>query len=158
MLSVAKILKSHGTDGGVLIGLSGAGFEEISQKEPVYIFFDGLPVPYFISDPTPKGSGRMVVHLTDVENLEDAEELVGKEIFLDSESVEDDEPDFAGWTVLDKGVKLGVVSDYEPIPGNPCLYVETPSGQVMVPLHKDFVIEIDEESGALNLDLPAGLY
>lgn len=159
MLSVAKILKSHGTDGSVLALLSSAWDEELETKGPVFVIFDGLPVPYFIESFTAKGPDKAVIRLTDSGNLEDAEELVGREIFIDAEDTDEvEDSDFTGWTVLDKGIRLGEVSDYEPIPGNLCLYVETPSGQVMIPLHEDFIIETDPGKRTMNLDLPAGLY
>ena len=49
MLPIAKILKSDGTDGGLLISERGVDFfSDIDRKEPVFIEFDGLPVPFFI--------------------------------------------------------------------------------------------------------------
>ena len=41
MLNVAKILKSNGTDGGLLIS-SPVDFESLDFAEPVYLEFDGL--------------------------------------------------------------------------------------------------------------------
>ena len=158
MLSVAKILKSHGTDGGVLAGLRRITPGEIDIKEPVFIEFDGLPVPFFIERMEPKGTDKLILHLNDVSNLEDAEELVGKEIFLDAELEEEEEPDFVGWTVLDRGKTVGKVADYEPIPGNLCLYVDAPSGRVMIPLHEDLILAVDSEKKIVDLDIPSGLY
>jgi len=158
MLSVAKILKSHGTDGGVLVGLRRIVCEEIDIKEPVYISFDELPVPFFIEKMEAKGTDKLIIHLNDVHNLQDAEELVGKDIFLDAEQEGEEGPDFVGWTVLDKGVRIGEVSDYEPIPGNLCLYVQTASGQVMIPLHEELILGVDSKKKILDIDIPAGLY
>ena len=154
MLRIAKILKSNGTDGGLLIGMYGIDASELDLSEPVFIEFDGLPVPFFIQTLQPKGTGKAVIHVNDVRNLADAEELVGRSVFLEGEWEEDDEEDFTGWTVLDKGKKVGTVSGAEPIPGNYCLYV----GDIMIPLHEDFLISADEERKILNLDLPEGLY
>lgn len=154
MLQIAKILKSNGTDGGVLIGLRDISAQEIDLQEPVFIEFDGLPVPFFIQSIQPKGTNRAIVYLNDICNLKDAEEVVGRAVYLDAEWEEEEEADFVGWTILDKGVKLGEVTGIEPIPGNYCLYV----GDIMIPLNEDFVINIDEDRQELDLDLPAGLY
>ena len=88
MLAVAKIVKSFGTDGGLLLS-SNVDLDTLDFKEPVFITFDGLQVPFFILDCTPKG-GKVVVHLNDVNNLEDAEEIVGRTIYADVELEEDD--------------------------------------------------------------------
>lgn len=154
MLQIAKILKSNGTDGGILVGLYDCCTEDFDLKEPVYIEFDGLPVPFFIESIQPKGTTKAIMHITDVCSLEDAEEIVGRPMFLDAEWEDDDEPDFTGWTVFDRGQELGTVTGSEPIPGNYCIYV----GEIMIPLHEDFVISADPEARRLDLDLPVGLY
>lgn len=154
MLQIAKILRSNGTDGGVLVGLYDIAPEEIDLKEPVYIEFDGLPVPFFILDITPKGTSKAVIHLNDVVNLTDAEELTGRTIMTDLELEDEAFEDFTGWTVLDNGKEVGVCTGLEPIPGNPCLTI----GEILIPLHEDFIIGVDSERRELNLDLPQGLY
>lgn len=157
MLSVAKVLKSNGTDGGVLVSAPEIDPSEI--KEPVFIEFDGLPVPFFILDCAPHGANKYVLHLNDVLSLEDAEELVGSFIMLPEDSVEnEEEPDFTGWRILDKGVFLGIASGCEPIPGNLCLYVDREDGtSLMVPVHENLVISCNPETRELDLDVPAGL-
>ena len=163
MLQIAKILKSHGTDGGLLIGVRDIEVGQIDLQEPVFIEFDGLPVPFFIQDLQQRGTSRAVIHLNDIVSLEDAEEVVGRALYIEGEWKEEDEPDFTGWTLLSRGERVGTVTGMEPIPGNLCLYVrpsqplgDTPD-EVLVPLHPDLVISVDEEQQLLDLDLPAGL-
>lgn len=164
MLAIARILKSYGTDGGLLVS-SDVDLETLEKGEPVYIVYDGLEVPFFISACTPKGN-RYILHLTDICSLEDADEVVGRDILADV-SEEPDGPDFIGWTVYDaagdadaadaadpRGRCLGVVTDDAPIPGNYCLYV----GELMIPLHEDFIVSVDPERRELVLNLPVGLY
>ncbi|MBP5566534.1 MAG: hypothetical protein J6X57_03475 [Bacteroidales bacterium] len=157
MLPVAKVVKSFGTDGGLLLS-SDVDLESLDFKEPVFIVFDGLQVPFFILDYQAKGA-RAVVHLNDVCNLEDAEELVGRTIYADVEMEDDGELDFTGWTILDHGKEIGRCTGLEAIPGNPCLNVELSDGrEILIPLHEDFVVSVDESSRTLSLNLPDGLY
>ena len=159
MLQIAKILKSNGTDGGILIGVRDIDVEEIDLKEPVFITFDGLPVPFFILDLQPKGTSKAIVHLNDVNTLEDAEEIVGRGIFIEGEWEEDEGEDFIGWTIFDRGAAIGTVVDFEDIPGNPCIDVRTENGEeVMLPLHEDFILGVNPEKRILDLNLPEGLY
>lgn len=161
MLKIAKILRSHGTDGGMLVS-GETDLESLDREEPVWLDFDGLQTPFFITECRPRGS-RYILHLNDVTSLKDAEELVGKSILADVEE-EPDGPDFTGWKVFDGSaaggpVLVGTVTGDEPIPGNYCLYVRTEKGdEVLIPLHDDFILSADERSGELVLDLPAGLY
>lgn len=164
MLAVAKIIKSFGTDGGLLLS-SNVDLDTLDFKEPVFITFDGLQVPFFILDCTPKG-GKVVVHLNDVNNLEDAEEIVGCTIYADVELEEDDDLDFTGWAIVDRGRRIGTCTGIEDIPGNPCLEVQLAGSSerartpvsVLIPLHEDFIAEVDENSRTLSLELPDGLY
>ena len=107
MRPIAKILKSNGTDGGILVSLRGADVEEIDSGNPVFIVFDELPVPFFIVSVQRKGASRAVLHLADVENLRDAEELVGRDILVEGEDESSDELDFTGWTLLDRAPRSG---------------------------------------------------
>lgn len=165
MLRIGKIIKSNGTDGGLLVSAPEVELEQI--EGPVYVEFDGLPAPFFFDDCVSRGTSRYIVHMTGVRCLKDAEEMVGRDILFDGEFEEEgSDEDFVGWKVLDgsrddssEPKLVGVVEDYEPIPGNFCLYVRTTSGeQVMIPLHEDFILKVDSQSRTLVLDLPDGLY
>ena len=158
MLRIAKVLKSNGVDGDVLVSAPDVALEEI--QGPVLIDFDGLPAPFFIESCSRRGTGKYVIHLTDVCNLEDAEELVGRFLMSDEVEEEDDAAqDFTGWKVLNRGDYVGTVSDCEPIPGNLCLYLKPAedADEIIIPLHEDLIISIDEDSLTLNLNLPDGL-
>lgn len=159
MLAVAKILKSNGTDGGLLVSSPEYGLDGI--EGPVFVYFDGLPVPFFIDDCTPRGTGRYIVHLTDIRTLKDAEEVVGRELFADVEDdAEGDDADLVGWKVYDRDVLLGVICEVAPIPGNLCVSIERADGgeSLMIPLHEDFIVSVDNEAGIMRLELPEGLY
>ena len=164
LVQIAKVLKSNGTDGGLLLGFRDVSPEDINLTEPVFINFDELPVPFFFDSFSRKGTSKAIVHLTDIRSLEDAEEVVGRDVFALESTIEgyddDDEPsleDFIGMTLYNRETLVGEVVDYEDIPGNPCLYVEAGEGQVMIPLHEDFVLGVDFEKEVLTMDLPDGL-
>ena len=154
---IAKVLKSNGTDGGLLVGFRDIDPEDISLGEPVFIYFDGLPVPFFISSLTRRGNSRAVVHLNDVSSLEDAEELVGQSIWVDWEEEEGDEEglgDLVGWTLVGAGRIIGFLD----IPANPCLEVETKNGtSVLVPFHEDLILSADPDARMLEMEIPDGL-
>ena len=162
MLQIAKILKSNGVDGHVLLGVRDIAPGQIDIKEPLFIVFDGLEVPFFIEDISPRGNTKAVVHLTDVRSFDDAEELVGRDIFVNDlqDGDENDYPDdLLGWTIFtSEGKSLGQVSDYLDIPGNPCIEVsEDGKSPVILPLHEDFVLEVDPETRTVIMELPEGL-
>ncbi|MBO4467259.1 MAG: hypothetical protein J5745_04035 [Bacteroidales bacterium] len=158
MQKIAQVLKSNGTDGELLVSFFDVLPEDIDLQEPVFIYFAGLPVPFYFESFTPRGTNRALVRLTGVHNLKDADELAGSAVFADYFEEEDTE-DLTGWSVLDAatGVKIGLIIGYEDIPGNLCVYVDTAKGQVLLPLHEDLVAAMDHDKREITLTIPEGL-
>ena len=106
MLQVAQVLKSNGTDGELVMGFREIAPEDINLKEPVFIYFDGLPVPFFIESFTKRGNTKALVHLTGISSMEDVEEITGKIVYVAEDSLpeltleEDGYAALVGWTVL----------------------------------------------------------
>jgi 16S rRNA processing protein RimM len=158
MQKIAQVLKSNGREGELLVGFVGIAPEDIDLEEPVFIEFDGLPVPFYFESFTPRGNTRALVRLTGVRNLTDAEELVGRDVCAEDDLYEDEEEDLTGWTVLDAdGTEVGTVTAHEDIPGNPCIWVETGHGEVLVPLREELVLDLDEQKETLRMEIPEGL-
>ena len=143
MLRIGKVLKSNGTDGGLILSLFDILPEDIDLQEPVFIEFDGLPVPFYFESFTPKGSNRALVKITGVRSLKDADELTGADVYADYFE-EDEEEDFTGWAVLNQdGVQVGE---------------ERPDGtEVLLPFHEDLVLAVDESKQTLSLTIPEGI-
>ena len=157
MQKIAQVLKSNGTDGELLVSFFDIDPEEIDLQEPVFIYMDGLPVPFYFEAFTRRGVNRALVHLTGVHSLKDADELAGQPIFADYFEVDEDS-DLTGWTVLSaSGATVGMIVGYEDIPGNLCVYVDTPDGEKLIPLHPDLVLDMDQSAHTITLQIPEGL-
>ena len=154
---IAKVLKANGTDGAILIGCRDISPEDISLEEPVFVYFDGLPVPFFVNSLVRRGNSKAIVTLDGVTSLRDAEELVGQAVWADYFEGEEEEEgldELVGWTL--KGA--GTIVDFVDIPANPCLEVETANGtKVLVPFNEELVISADPETKELVMEIPAGL-
>ena len=169
MRQVAQVLKSNGTDGELVMGFRDIAPEDINLKEPVFIVFDGLPVPFFIESFTKRGNTKALVHLTGICYMEDVEEIAGKAVYVEEDSLpemsleEDGYAALVGWTVLtpaeneEEFYEVGEISDFMDIPNNPCIEVETENGAVIIPLHEDFILSVDPEYQEIIMQIPAGL-
>lgn len=155
---IAKVLKSNGTDGELLVSFFAMDPEDLEITEPVFILFDGLPVPFFVQSLRRRGQNKALVHLNGIYDLKDCEEVCGKDIYLpaDAEAAygEGDFSFLVGWELRDAGKSLGRIADFVDIPGNPCLELE--DGR-LVPLHEDFITAVDEDSAVVEMELPSGL-
>ncbi len=94
------------------------------------------------------------------------ENLRGISLVVETDEVDDDEPDawyaheLTGLEVLDtEGWTLGEVTGLEPMPAHDLLVVTEPDGtEVRVPFVKDIVIEVDPEDNCIVVDPPGGLF
>ena len=185
MQQIAQVLKSNGTDGELVMSFREIAPEDINLQEPVFIIFDGLPVPFFIESFQKRGNSKALVRLTDICSQEDVEEIAGKAVYIEDESLgelsleEDGYAALVGWMVLTPGdprpfdfaqgklcdapqddialYEVGEITDFMDITNNPCIEVETENGAVILPLHEDFILGIDPENQEIVIQIPEGL-
>ncbi len=85
--------------------------------------------------------------------------LMGEEIYLPKSAIEIEEDemawvDFEGWTLIDGELSLGKIVRVDDSTMN--IFAELEDGR-MVPLHEDFIVEIDEDAHELHVQLPFAL-
>ena len=169
---IAQVLKSNGTDGELVMGFREIAPEDINLQEPVFIIFDGLPVPFYIESFAKRGNTKALVRLTDICSMEDVEEIAGKPVYIEADNLpemsleEDGYAALVGWMVLtpenaddmDSDLyEVGEITDFIDIPNNPCIEVETENGAIMIPLHEDLILSLDPEYQEIIMQIPAGL-
>jgi 16S rRNA processing protein RimM len=169
---IAQVLKSNGTDGELVMGFREIAPEDINLNEPVFIIFDGLPVPFYIESFAKRGNTKALVRLTDICSMEDVEEIAGKPVYIEADNLpemsleEDGYAALVGWMVLtpenaddmDSDLyEVGEITDFIDIPNNPCIEVETENGAIMIPLHEDLILSLDPEYQEIIMQIPAGL-
>ena len=182
---IAQVLKSNGTDGELVLGFREIAPEDINLQEPVFIVFDGLPVPFYIESFTKRGNSKALVRLTDICSMEDVEEIAGKAVYIEEDQLpemsieEDGYAALVGWVLLTPAgdfstslemteeeseiteepelIEVGEITDFLDIPNNPCIEVETENGAVMIPLHEDLILSVDPEYQEIIMQIPAGL-
>ena len=116
---IAQVLKSNGTDGELVMGFREIAPEDINLNEPVFIVFDGLPVPFFIESFTKRGNTKALVRLTDICSMEDVEEIAGKAVYVEEDTLgelsleEDGFEALVGWMLLTPEIPDQVGDDGE---------------------------------------------
>lgn len=166
LMPVAQVQKSYGTEGGMTISLFTSIPKDIYLKEPVFIIYDELPVPFFITSFSPKGNGKALVTIEDIENLEQAEALSGKQLLMEEKTVHEEEEEeeiydeyslachIIGFLIKDQnGREIGHIDEVYDFSGNVCIEV---SGH-MIPFHLDLLIKLDEKKETLSMNIPEGL-
>ena len=86
-------------------------------------------------------------------------ELIGEEGFVLKGDMEIDEDemawvDFEGWTVVEGDTTIGTIVRVDDSTMN--IFAELEDGR-MLPLHEDFIVEMDEDARVLRVQLPFAL-
>jgi 16S rRNA processing protein RimM len=111
--------------------------------------------------------GQAIFHFEGSDSISDAEKLVGLQVqipFADRASLPDANyyvTDLIGCEVFDGSNALGKVSDVQSTgantAGTPILVVDSPSGELLIPLAQDICGKIDVASRRIEVTLPEGL-
>jgi 16S rRNA processing protein RimM len=114
---------------------------------------------------SPSRGGQAVFHFADIHSMEDAERLRGLEVQVPIEQRAELAAgnyfvgDLVGCEVWEAGASsaLGSVRDVEFPGGAPLLAVDTPEGEVLIPLAAEFCVRIDVQAKRIDVSLPEGL-
>ena len=87
LVRIGQVLKSNGTEGETVMGFRDIDLNDIDPEEPVFIYLDGVPVPFFIENLTRRGSSKAIVKLSDISSATAAEEICGHYIYASAESL-----------------------------------------------------------------------
>ena len=172
LLPVAKVLKSFGTKGEFIIRYSPEMQENIDTKKPVFIYYDGLPVPFFVESIQNRGTDQALVKLEGIYTESLANEIVGELMCIEKRSKRGKSKivgpaDLIGYTIVDvDGSPLGKISKFYDYPNNPCFGVvkenkdnreskEAP--EQLLPFHEEFIVDFDPKRLTLVVRLPKGL-
>jgi 16S rRNA processing protein RimM len=94
--------------------------------------------------------------------VEAAERFVGKEVLIEPERLQVEEPTgldvLVGYTVVDVNLgHLGTVSGIMELPMQSILEIDQNGKQILVPAVEDILLSIDTDTKTVTLDTPPGL-
>ena len=159
LLSVARVSKLFGVEGGVLLNLYTTFPDDFSTEEPLFVEIDSLAVPLFCDRFERRGKTNALATFADIDSARRAEEFIGRELYLEHEDDENDEfylEDLIGFRVR-IGTLKGEITDYYDSEANPLFEVEIGGKRILVPAVEEFIAGIDFEGRTVKMVLPEGL-
>ncbi|NJK85902.1 MAG: hypothetical protein HC906_07985 [Bacteroidales bacterium] len=78
---LGTLSKTHGVHGEFVLKLNNIDADDIEEMESVFIEFDGLLVPFFISEFFQKSAESLIIKFEDIETEEQASEFVSCKVF-----------------------------------------------------------------------------
>ncbi|TAD97618.1 MAG: 16S rRNA processing protein RimM [Bacteroidetes bacterium] len=156
------ILRTHGLKGEVVAFFDVDEPEYYEDLEAVFIEQKGK----LISFPIQKVSFRpdtVVLKFKKMDKIEDVQHLKGSKLFLSLEELPELEDGFffhevIGYQVVDLvlGI-LGKVTVIYELPSQNLLAMDYKGVEVLIPMNKEIMLEVDKEKQQINVDLPEGL-
>ncbi len=165
LVPVGKIVRTHGVRGvvkvlpyGESMALQGAGVE---------VFLAGslneTPAPLTII--SSKSQGRMLlVHFDGVTNMDEAQEIVGLQVFLPEDRLPPTQEDeyyhyqlIGLQVVTERGDSLGVLRGIIETGGNDVYSIDRDGREFLVPAVEGVILEVDLQLNRMVIEPPEGL-
>ena len=152
-LECGKIINTHGINGVVKAESWCDSPDILASLEKIFVSENGKMKKYKITDAS-VFKRFVLLELVGVMNIDDAEKLREKVIYLDRNDIELEEgdvfiADLIGLPVIDIDtlVEYGKLSDVINAGASDIYVIDTPNGEAMIPAVNEFVKNIDLEKG-----------
>ena len=161
---LGKIAKKFSFKGEVLIYLDTDSPEEYQDMESIFVEINKNLVPYFIENSSIHKNDFLRVQLEDVKNEEEADYLLGSEVYLPLTMLPKLEGnkfyyhEVIGFEIEDKTLGVfGKIVSVNDTAAQPLFEVLNGNVEMLIPMIDQFLVKIDRESKIVLMDLPDGL-
>lgn len=158
IIEIGTIRRPHGKQGEVQCQMLNDYWEEAEDAEWLVLRIDNIPVPMRVDEWRGKGSDTLIMKLHTVTSEDAAARLSGTTAYMlkrDLEGIDTDAitwQELRGYRVMDSEQgDLGEVTDVDESTINTLLTLDTGS---MIPIHEDFILDIDTAQRVLHINLP----
>lgn len=161
---LGKVVSKFSFKGEVLIKLDTDEPEAYAELESVFADYGGNLVPFFIDSSSFQKSSLLRVKFEDVDTEDDAEDLIGCELYLPLELLPKLDPDqfyfheIIGFEIVDLEFgpvgKLVHVNDQTP---QPLFVVDRDGKEILIPLNDEFLHKVDKPNKQIIVKTPEGL-
>ena len=167
--SIGFTKKTYGVKGELKVNIPDKYLEDFAQAEVVFLGLAGRKIPYFIE--YINFENPFTVKFEDYNAKEVATELTGKEIFMrtkdllaEEEKVLEIEAEgllyeqYVNYIIEDKthGL-LGKIEEIIEYPQQEMAAISIKEKEVLIPLNEQLIINIDDGTKTISMDLPDGL-
>lgn len=162
-IKAGKLNKTFGLKGHIRGFLEPALIARLKKLQVVYLSVSGNYLPYFLDETDLHESGHCMFHFEEVTDKTAADQLVGKELFVDEKTLKKAKPyssltDYIGFKLIDE--TLGLLAPLDNLLEFPSHAVGSfiYSGyEVLFPWNEEVVLTIDKRKKEILLRLPDGL-
>ena len=157
VISIGRLTRTHGKRGELQCLMSNEYWDN-ADATFLILKLDNIFVPFRVLDWRGKGSDSLIFQLDNITDEQEAQKLIGTEAFmLLSDMNQEDEvmptwQSLVGYRVMDTDQgELGTVDQVDETTINTLI---TLSDGRLIPIHEDFIIDINAEDKLLTICLP----
>lgn len=157
VISIGRLTRTHGKRGELQCLMSNEYWDN-ADATFLILKLDNIFVPFRVQDWRGKGSDSLIFQLDNITDEQEAQRLIGTEAFmLLSDMNQEDEvmptwQSLVGYRVMDTDQgELGTVDQVDETTINTLI---TFSDGRLIPIHEDFIIDINAEDKLLTICLP----
>jgi len=164
---VGFLTKPKGLKGALRISFEDFFTDYLLEHELDFIFVNikGQYAPFFIETIEGLGTHNVSIKFEDVNDVKAAERLHNSSLYVDQDLVdkymEIEEEEWAyliGYTVLDgNGEVISKVDGIVYFPQHELLQLKYQNRELLLPIHEDMILHIDEEAKKIQMELPEGI-
>ena len=161
---LGKITKKFSFKGEVLIYLDTDEPELYDEMESVFVDINNNLVPFFIESSSVHRNDFLRVKFEDVDNEEEADGILGKQVYLPLSMLPKLEGDkfyfheVIGFEIEDKTLGIvGVIESVNDTTAQPLFEVKQGTREILIPMIDQFLVKIDRPNRRIIMDLPEGL-
>ena len=157
VISIGRITRTHGKRGEIQCQTSNEYWDN-AEATFLILSIDNILVPFRVLNWRGKGSDSLIFQLDHINDEQSAQPLIGCQAYmLVSDLSEEDEllptwQSLTGYRVLDTDQgELGTIIHVDESTINTLITLDNDQ---LIPLHEDFIIDIDQENKLLTICLP----
>ncbi len=162
-ICVGRTGKTHGVEGELKFFIEEEFFDDFLDAPAIFISVAGKPAPFFIK--SFRGENNLIVKLEDVDTREAAQQMAGAEVFLRETDIASgsggSQPDFSyleGFIITDREAgELGPIEEVAEFPQQLMAILTYQGKELLIPLNDAFILNINERTRRIEMDLPEGL-
>jgi len=162
---LGKVIKPHGFKGMVSAYFETDEPEEYADLKMVFLKMNASPVPFFIRS-IHMINARAIIRFEDVNNIEQAERLSGKEMHLPVLELRGLSGnnfyyhEIKGFKVIDKKHgEIGTLNQILEYPKQAIMQIieDKSKKEILIPVKDEFILKIDRKQKKIHLSPPEGL-
>ena len=157
VISIGRLTRTHGKRGELQCLMSNEYWDN-ADATFLILKLDNIFVPFRVLDWRGKGSDSLIFQLDRITDEQQAQQLIGHQAYmLKSDISEENEilptwQSLKGYRVLDTDQgELGTITDVDETTINTLI---TLNNMQLIPLHEDFIIDIQQEKKQITICLP----